>query len=480
MLDSVRVRLTLWYSGVLALVLVSLAVVTYFLYAHSTSQRADTELTQLTDAFVTTFNAELADSTGADAVRSAAREALAEHRFRDTYFLVLDSSQHVTESSLDLPVSATPYDAPAASFFSSEPLLSLLADPPGELHTIRSAHHAFRALVRPLPIAGYTLVALQSLHQQKETMADIRRTFLWAIPFALLFAALSGYFLAGKSLAPISAMTAEARSIGAAHLDRRLPVANDRDELGQLARTFNDLLERLETSFEQQRRFMADASHELRTPVAILRGETEVTLSRPDRSIADYRETLSTLLLESQRLSHIIDDLFILARADAGQYPLVLRDAYLDELATESLTRARSLALTKNIALQCDIQPDLPIRADESLLGRMLLNLLDNAIKYSPSGSAVTLSCHRSGSSYELSVFDNGPGIPSEFHSQIFERFFRTDKARSRAESDSSGAGLGLAIARWIAEAHHGQLVLARSDNSGSTFTATLPAPPGA
>jgi signal transduction histidine kinase len=272
-------------------------------------------------------------------------------------------------------------------------------------------------------------------------------------------------------------MASQARNMGAARLRERLAVANQRDELGQLALSFNQLLERIEASFEQQRRFVADASHELRTPVAILRGETEVTLSQPNRSPEEYRETLAILRDESQRLAHIIEDLFTLTRADAGQYPLTLREVYLDELAAEALVRARSLALARNITLQSSIEPDLAIQADEALLGRMLLNLLDNAIKYSPAGSTVELLCKRCGENCVVSITDNGPGIPSDLQPRLFERFFRADKARSRAEGDTGGAGLGLAISRWIAEAHHGRVELTRSDSTGSTFSVILPAP---
>lgn len=482
MLDSVRARLTLWYSIVLGLVLILLAVLTYFLYWHNTSQRTDSSMSELADAFVTTFNAELADEKGPDAVKSAAREAMLEHRFRSTFFVLLDSPENVIESSLELPRIGAAKELPAPDFFSSESFRALLvaASNPGGLRTINGQKHGFRALARPLDVGGrtYTLVVLQSLHPQMEMMEDIRNTFLWAIPMALVLATLGGYFLARKSLAPVSAMATQARGMGAANLHNRLVVSNERDELGQLALTFNQLLERLETSFEQQRRFMADASHELRTPVAILRGETEVTLSQAERTPGEYRETLAILRDESQRLAHIIEDLFTLTRADAGQYPLTLRDAYLDEIAAEALLRARSLALGKNITLTSAIEPDLAIRADEALLGRMLLNLLDNAIKYSPPGSTVCLACSRRVDHYLVGVTDNGPGIPAELQPRIFERFFRADKARSRSESDTGGAGLGLSIARWIAEAHHGRLELTRSDSSGSSFTATLPASP--
>jgi heavy metal sensor kinase len=482
MFDSVRVRLTLWYSIVLALVLVFLAGFTYFLYWHNTAQRMDSDVLELSEAFVTTFRAELADETSPEAVKNAARESMLEHRFSDTYFVLLDASGTPIQSSRGLADFGNAKEQLPEGLFSSASLHSLIAKSsnPRELHTIHGGKDGFRALVRPLSVGGqsYTLAVLRSLYPQTELMEDIRNTFLWGIPIALLLAGLGGYFLARKSLAPVAAMASQARGMSAANLHNRLPIANERDELGQLALTFNQLLERLESAFEQQRRFMADASHELRTPVAILRGEAEVTLSQPERTPGEYRETLSILRDESQRLAHIIEDLFTLARADAGQYPLTFRDAYLDELASQALVRGRSLALSKNITLSPAIEPDLPIYADELLLERMLLNLLDNAIKYSPAGSKVTLACRRDADRYLVSVSDNGSGISTELQSRIFERFFRADKARSRSEGETGGAGLGLSIARWIVEAHHGKLELTRSDSSGTTFTAMLPASP--
>jgi signal transduction histidine kinase len=270
-------------------------------------------------------------------------------------------------------------------------------------------------------------------------------------------------------------MSSQAGRIGASNLHERLAVQNERDELGHLARSFNSLLDRLNLSFERQRRFMADASHELRTPVAILRGEAEVALSRSVRSPEEYRESLGVLHQEAERLTHIVEDLFTLTRADAGQYPLQPGDFYLDELLTECVHAARTLASVKNITLTFDPASESPLHADESLLRRMILNLLDNAIKYTPEGGRVTVSCCRMGDEYVLSIADTGTGIPAELHSRIFERFFRVDQARSRAEGGGVGAGLGLSISRWIAEAHDGRLELAHADSTGSTFTAYLP-----
>ena len=480
MLDSIRVRLTLWYTLVLALVLVALAGFTYLIYWRNVTESTDRALTELANAFTTTFEAELHDATGPDAPKQAAQEAIKEHRFRGTIFTALDSSGNVLSSSFDVPgeFSSQRLNRELLQSASFREFVENARKTPGKPEKLKAGKTGFRSITKIVSSNGenYTLAVLQSLDAQGELLKDIRETFYWAIPVALLLASLSGYFLARKSLAPVAAMAAQARTMGAADLHDRLAVANQHDELGQLAFSFNQLLERIENTFEQQRRFVADASHELRTPVAILRGETEVTLSRPDRSLEEYRETLGVLRDESQRLARVIEDLFTLTRADAGQHPLTLRDFYLDELAGEALVRARSLARKRNITLGSTIEPELLMRGDEVLLGRMLLNLLDNAIKYSPPDGTVELTCHRDGDNYVLNVTDNGPGVPGDLQGRIFERFFRADKARSRSEGDSGGAGLGLAIARWIAEAHHGRLELRRSDSSGSVFSVTLPA----
>jgi heavy metal sensor kinase len=485
MFDSVHSRMTLWYTGVLGLFLILLAELSYLLYWRSIMEHTDSNLMELSETYIATFNAELKDEQGADAIKSAAREAMIEHRFRDVVYVLLDRQGQVILSSLDLPAVRVGAEKPPAEIFNSERLRELeqatVKARTGAFLYLPGHRNKFRGYVHALSPEdqGVRLVVLQSLHPQREMMQDIRYTFYWVIPAALLLASAGGYFLAWKSLAPVADMARQARGMGAARLSDRLEVFNPRDELGALALSFNELLDRLEKSFEQQRRFVADASHELRTPVAILQGETEVTLSRPDRTPEEYRETLGILRDESQRLAHIIEDLFTLTRADAGQYPLQLHELYLDELATDVLRRTRSLAISKGIALTSTIEPELSLHADEDLLRRMLLNLLDNAIKYTPAGGNVNVECRREGNEYLLRVTDTGTGIPAELQSRIFERFFRADKARSRAEGDTGGAGLGLAIALWIAEAHRGRLELTRSDTAGSSFTVNIPIPPG-
>ena len=198
-------------------------------------------------------------------------------------------------------------------------------------------------------------------------------------------------------------------------------------------------------------------------------------MSQPSRPPEEYRESLAVLHHEAERLSNIVEDLFTLTRADAGEYRLTRSDFYLDELAADCVRATRALAQAKNITLSVVAAHEMRVRADEDLLRRMILNLLDNAIKYTPGGGNVSVTCDSAPDGYELSVTDSGPGIPIAMQSRIFERFFRVDKARSRTGQDR-GAGLGLAIARWIAEAHLGRIELVRSDAAGSAFKVYIPA----
>jgi heavy metal sensor kinase len=290
-------------------------------------------------------------------------------------------------------------------------------------------------------------------------------------------AGLGGWFLARKSLAPVVSMAESARRIGSENLNLQLPVANPRDELGKLATTFNELLARLNAAFKQQRQFMADASHELRTPLSVMHMAAGVTLKQPHRDEAEYREAIEMLNEQTRRLSRIVKDMFILARADAGRYPLTKSTLYLDDLLQEVAHAGTLLAPDKKVTVLVENSLEATFYGDEDLLRQMILNLVDNAIKYTPPGTLINLSLVRQQHDYQITVSDDGPGIPNEAKSRIFERFYRVDKARSRSVETDSGAGLGLAIARWIAEAHDGSLELTHTDPSGTTFLIKLPMP---
>jgi heavy metal sensor kinase len=270
-------------------------------------------------------------------------------------------------------------------------------------------------------------------------------------------------------------MADRARQIGVENLSERLPVANPRDELGKLAETFNELLARLEASLIQQRQFMADASHELRTPVTTARTAASVTLQQPRRDEHEYRETMDLIEQEMTRLSRIVDDMFTLARADAGSYPVRQTPMYLDEVFDEVVRASRVVASTRQITIADTATRPASFTGDEDLIRRLILNILDNAVRYAPSNSVIRIALDRAVDRYAISISDDGPGIPAEVQPRIFERFFRVDAARSRPDG---GAGLGLALARWIARVHGGDVVLASSSSLGSTFVITLPAPP--
>jgi len=480
MFNSVRARLTLWYAGVLTCTLLLLSSAIYWIVKRNVMARTDSGLVELADSFLATLEAELSDATPANDVATAARQSMLEHQYPGHAFavlsggrLLLNSEQLPTASRESRRTEPNPKMSPeilqacvASSKSEEDPFRSL----PGKRGGTRCYVRNFKAAQ-----TAYQLVILASLHPESELFARLRTTLGWLVPVTIVLASAGGYFLARKNLAPVADMTARADRISESTLHDRLTVQNPGDELGRLAATFNRLLDRLDLAFERQRRFIADASHELRTPLAILQGESEVALSNPSRTPGEYRESLSILQQEARRLARIVEDMFTLSRADAGQYPIMPRALYLDELIAECAHSVRTLAAAKAITLCVESSGELPFSGDESLLTRMLLNLLDNAIKYTPAGGRITIASSSTTSEAQIAVTDNGPGIPEEFHTRIFERFFRADQARSRTNS-AGGAGLGLSIAKWIAEAHRGTLNLTRSDTRGTVFTVTLPA----
>jgi heavy metal sensor kinase len=333
---------------------------------------------------------------------------------------------------------------------------------------------AFRRATIPPSGARYIIVVGASLEPTDEELESLREILGYLVPLALLLAGFGGWLLARKSLSPVVAMAERAHRIGAQNLSERLPVANPRDELGRLAQTFNELLARLETSLTRQRQFMADASHELRTPVATARTAASVALQQPHRDEHDYRDTLDIIEQQTTRLSRIVDDMFTLARADAGSYPVRPTPMYLDEVVDDVVRAARVLASPKGVSIEAATVPSVSFTGDEDLIRRLLVNLLDNAVRHAPRDSTVRVDLTRTANGCAIAVTDRGLGIPAEAQPHIFERFYRADAARSRGRMDA-GAGLGLALARWIASVHRGDIALTRSSGEGTTFTVTLP-----
>lgn len=463
-IDSVRWRLTLYYVTSLAVSLLVVGGLIYILLARALYARVDASLDAVMQAAGTSLRNDLAEGqTPDDAARSTAAELasrlqmvaiyddrgtlLADEQRDDELTIVLPALDHIPADSI-LLFTAKEYDD----------------------------NDRHRMAIRKLQAgpSGPTFIAVigSSLEPMDEELGTLFRILLYVVPIALLAAGVGGWFLAHRSLAPVVAMAARARRIGVEDLSARLPVANPGDELGHLAATFNELLGRLEGSLMQQRQFMADASHELRTPVTTVRTAAAVALQQPHRAEADYREALALVEQQTVRLSRIVNDMFTLARADAGNYPVRRAELYLDEMLEEAVQAARVRARTRGVEVTLDAPAGAVFNGDEELLLRLVGNLLDNAIRYAPSGTSVSVTLARESTGYAISVTDQGPGIPSESQARVFERFYRHDRSRARDSGD--GAGLGLALARWIAQVHGGTVELTRSRQGETTFTAFI------
>ncbi len=486
MIESVRVRLALWHTTIVPVQLLALAIAAYAFIARMTESRLDQYLEETAAAFRLELVAQRYE-TATDF--SAAVQALTEFEFRDLDIGVIDLNGQVVAMTTAPGASQTrgeevlqPFDpAPLGRIIAGMHLTG------PEYVTLPDRRGGVRAALLPVDVYShpYVIVVARPLFTQQKMLESVRMTLLIVIPLALLLAALGGYVLTRRSLNPVMAMSERASRIGSDTLHERLPVGDARDEYGQLAAVINGLLSRLESAFEQQRRFMADASHELRTPISILRGEADIALAVTDRPPHEYREALTVVRAEAQRLSRIVHDLFPLARADAGQQPLQLNTVYLDELVTDCARAARSLASRRGMTLKTSASCEAAVHGDEDLLRRLILNLLDNALKYSREGGEVDITLSRDTAYYRVIVHDSGPRIPPEVATHIFDRFYRGEGSRAGESATSSlhhddeahavGAGLGLAIARWVAEAHGGSLVLSHSSPEGNEFVFTVP-----
>lgn len=297
------------------------------------------------------------------------------------------------------------------------------------------------------------------------------------VPLLVLFASLLGYWLSGRSLAPVTRIIEIADRIGVQNLSRRLEVPRARDELRRLTETLNAMLQRIETSFKRITRFTADASHDLRTPVAVIRTIAEVTLRRP-RTENQYTEALTKILRTSVETTELLEDLLTLARADAGAAAMELHLIDLQEHVRKAQERAVLLAADKQLSITLRaLGTPVWVRADAIAMDRLLLILLDNAIKYTPDGGFCEIEVLPTPNEIQILVRDSGIGIPEHELSLIFERSYRTDRARSH---NTGGAGLGLAIARWITEMHGGTIVAESHLGIGSVFRVNLPVPRGA
>ncbi|HEY4423558.1 MAG TPA: heavy metal sensor histidine kinase [Pyrinomonadaceae bacterium] len=459
MFDSVRIRLTLWYAGVLALSLIAFALAIYYAAGNIFHERQDESLRSTAHTVASAYLEELGETHSQS---TAGKVVLAEITFPNRYVQLTDNAGNPIAASANLAGSMIAIPSP------------VLADARARGFSNASVN-GVRVTVVPLSsdqTLGYAAVA-EPLSVIEDGLSELRRDLFAGVLLVLLLASAGGYFLARKSLAPVASMNSQTQRISAENLSARLDVTNPRDELGRLATTINDLLTRLENAFKEQQRFIADASHELRTPLAVLRGETEVALGKT-RTVEEYQQSLSLIQDEAERLSRIVEDLFILARQPINTRAALNKERVsLNDAVRDCARAAQVLAFRKGVRLKLENDsPSIALNGDEDLIKRMLLNLLDNAVKYTPAGGEISLALVRQNGNAEIVVRDTGIGIPAEAQSRVFDRFYRVDKARART---MGGAGLGLSIAQWIVEVHGGSINLASTPGHGSTFTIVLP-----
>lgn len=331
-----------------------------------------------------------------------------------------------------------------------------------------------RTLTEPARV-GQRRLLVQAARSEQPVRAHLRDLLFGLgvlFPLVLVVFGGLGHLLVGRLLAPLNAMAHRSQQITAERLSERLPLSNPDDELGQLGTAFNDTLARLERSFDQLQRFTDDASHELRTPLTALRSVGEVGLTG-SHDEAGYREIIGSMLEETDRLTHMVDTLLTLARADAGSIKIHRDDVDVAALVREVVSQLSVLAEERGQQLITEGAASLRIRGDRVVLYQAIVNLVDNAIKYGPSSSVVRVAVSQRQATARIEVSDQGPGIPPSHRDRIFDRFYRVDKGRSR---QLGGAGLGLSLVKWAAEVHGGTVELDTVEGGGSTFRLVIPA----
>jgi two-component system OmpR family sensor kinase len=455
----IRGRLTLWYVGLLAVILV---VVGAFLLV-----RLQAGLVAGVDQNLDDHANEVAiDLQGGDrsfeSLSASALRALSKGAFAAQ----LESIDGRVLLSTDDPTGRGPMIDAAVR-------REVLDGEPVRLTSRLGPERArFRVLAVPYTHRGATevLVVARSLVDVDESVRRLRLLLLAAVPAALAVAGAGGWLLARKALLPVARMTRKAELISADRLEERLAAPRSRDELGRLAATLNDMLDRIERGVQEQQRLVADASHELRTPLAVMRSEIDVWLRAPALPI-QAREALESVGEEVERMSRILDNLLTLARIDEGRLDLLCAPQHLDVMVTEVLGKLRPIAQAKGISLEVDGE-DAEVLADGPRFELVITNLVDNAIKYTGAGGSVRVLLWRDHQEAGVTVTDTGPGIGEEALPHLFDRFYRADAARTRS---AGGSGLGLAICKEIVAAHGGRLWASSKFGAGSSFSLAMP-----
>lgn len=456
----IRFRLTLWYLAALGSILLLFAGFLYFQLQHTLFNQIDTAL-------------ELAATQA---------QVMVVVEDSDLAFQSTPNSQALTRRlNDDFAISLLGEDGQLRGQLTSDNDIPLMPPTASGAFTFTDRGDLWRGYNLPVELPGSSetgwLQVSQELEPVQETLTAFRRQIYWSLPLALLLAGLGGTFLASRALRPIDQMTQTAHTISGQALDRRIQYQGPMDEIGRLAQTFDAMLDRLETAFKREQRFTGDAAHELRTPLTALKGQLEVTLSRP-RSSEAYQATLQALEQQVDRLIHLSSSLLYMARLEQNQIQRSAETIGVSDLLGALLDQVRPLAHEKSIHLHTNIPSDLVLEGHLDLLIRLFLNLLDNAIKYTPPEGTIALEVTQMEQQIITKLSNSGQPIPAEHLPHLFERFYRVeaDRGRTMAANGVGGAGLGLAIAQEIARLHQGHIQAESQADRGTTFTVYLPA----
>jgi heavy metal sensor kinase len=464
---NIRFKLTLWYIIILGIILSSFSTFLYFTLSRSLYKGIDTKIQSIAEVIASSSTNPYSQYSFSNIDRMLKES----HGLKPVtkFIQVLDESGRVGRKSenlrhLQLPISIRALKNSSQGKITFE-TTKALGEYPLRMVTV--------PVIRRRHIINIVQVAT-SLEEVEEVLKTLLLILWITVPSALVVASLGGLFLANKALKPVDEITKTARMITSKSLNQRIKLRKTRDEIGRLAETFNDMISRLGRSFKQIRQFTANASHELRTPLTILKGEIEVGL-RKRRHPGEYKEILASNLEEVNHMSQIVDDLLFLSKADMGEVHLQKHRINLAKLVSEVHVQAQTIAMTKDIKVHISNDVNGVVIGDRLKLRELLLNLVDNGVKYTPEGGEMRISLEKDDGQFKLRVMDNGIGIAPEDQPHIFDRFYRVDKARSR---EAGGSGLGLSICKWIVQAHGGEISVESELGKGSTFTVTLPLAP--
>jgi heavy metal sensor kinase len=458
----IKWKLTLWYGGILALILIIFSSGVYIYFRNSLQISIDVKIKSIAEVLASSMTDTHNQSVFGNFERYL--ENVLGRKPKGKFIQIIDASGKIGAKMNDIETETIP-----VSFNTMERALK------GEAvyETMENVNPRLRMLTLPIlenkKITSIVQVG-SSLADFDETMRKLLIIMIISIPTSIGATIILGYFMAKKSLRPVDQIRRAAVKISSSNLDERIDIKGRKDELSRLAETFNAMINRLKDAFQRVNQFSIDVSHELKTPLTILKGETEVTL-RKERANEEYKKLLESNLEEIDRMSRIIDDLLLLSKADSKDMKLNVENISLRDLLADVCMNMKIVATNKGIDLAVNELADVRFIGDELKLRRMLLNIIENGIKYTQEGGIVTVSSSADNGYAYITVKDNGAGISKDDLKYIFDRFYRADRSRKR----ESGSGLGLSISKWIAEAHKGTIEVESQLSAGSQFSIKLP-----